>query len=157
MLHMNGVELDLANAVVRANRQNYLGSPETVDYLLRDFARRAIHRVDPEDKTHQWAHADIADCVELANIFLGKDQNFATIPNWNRPGRIDEFAKERMNLQGDSQQIMGAVFREYLKDVYRLYQYAIDGAAPESWEFQVDALVHEYTNILLGVRESENS
>ena len=150
-MKQNQIDADLSATVLHSTNPNYLGNMEVVHSLMSDFASTAINRVDPTDKTRAWAHADISDCVRLANIFLGKDKDFTPMPKWNQPGMIDQFLVRIMGLQGDAQQVMGGFFVQYLREIYGLYDIACSGAPPESWEPMVQDTVDAYTKLLLGI------
>ena len=148
--HIDPIEKNVHDAV----QENYLGNIGVVQYLLRDLAARAIDRYDPDRKTQSLA-ADVEDCMKLADIFLGKDPAYAPMPSWNVEGQIDRYVSEHseMKITGFTpREVMASVFINFLINMYELYTYAANGAKPEDWEWQVDAICDDTTNLLLGMQ-----
>jgi hypothetical protein len=88
----------------------------------------------------------------MADIFLGKNEDYASIPHWNDPIHIVSWVTHHSDVKGENpDEIMASVFVNFLVDVYGLYNYAANGALPEAWEWQVNAICETYTNLLLGI------
>ena len=142
-----GLDASLKQAV----KPNYLGSPEVVQALLRELGTKATKRFDPKDAPGS-VTKDIHDCKLMADIFLGKNEDYASIPHWNDPIHIVSWVTQHSDVKGENpDEIMASVFVNFLVDVYGLYNYAANGALPEAWEWQVNAICETYTNLLLGI------
>lgn len=144
-------------AVRLAGSENYLGSSQVVDDYLRNFATDALERNGAEGKDdHQKLDADLQACYKASRVFLGEDSAFSSVPVWNSPGHIDKFlAKELNTPETDPSKIIQVLFVRFLTEIYKIAKYS-DLALPEQWEWQVEAAIENYRNMLIGVQTVNN-
>ena len=145
----------LEAGIAQAAKPNYLGDIQVIEFLLRDFVQRALARRNPPEDPKPNTEKDSEDALKLASIFLGQDPQYAPMPGWNEPGKIDVWIAQELNVQDDTPQLVVAcAFVEFLTEMYELYNYACEpDTKPEQWEPQIDAITEHWRNVLLGVKE----
>ena len=141
-------------ALTQALQENYLGNPEVIEVLLRDFGRRAIARFDADHKEESVA-VDAKDCANMADIFLGNQpKDYPPMLWWNKPGCIDEFVSTQIGVTGSPEYVMTALFAMFISDAYSVYNFACEpGALDEQWDWLPDAITEQYLRILIGYLE----
>jgi hypothetical protein len=150
-----GEEFVFAEALSNAQVENYLGDQSTITSLVR----KAI-----DDLTEKFQHIDDKDNAEKIRVMkmlaqrngvvlLGKSPLFKPLPGWNEPGRIDVFLAHWMgSAETDSDKRMEHVFVILFNRILEIAAYAgVPGVLPEQWQFQVDAVIHEFVNLCLGI------
>ena len=134
-----------------AASENYLGDQAVVDALLRPFALSAVKRRQFME-TNAASIEDLAACLKLAGIFLGENKSFAVIPGWNEPGGIDVFVFKQLNRIGDTpREVVAGAFVQLLIEIYGVLNQAQSRALEENWQCRIDAIVHTYTGLLVGL------
>jgi hypothetical protein len=147
-----GSSHSLAAGVNQASGVNYLGNPETVQFLIRQYAWKAIERRETVKDVDEGSKSDMADAVELAKIFLGMNPLYTPIKPWNSPGQISDWLALKMNQQDiDPIETVASYLIGYLCDLYNLYKQSISGEKKENWGWQIDATVNTAANDLMGI------
>jgi len=134
--------------------ENYLGDPDVVCFLLRNYAHSCLGRVsEMTDQRTAAAQMDIDDGQKLADVFLGKNPHFASIPGYNIPGVIDRWLVDEFHIGGTTPEdrVRGVIlsFLSAMYDVWKLTENQSD----ENIKLQVDAVVQEFSSLLLGSPE----
>jgi hypothetical protein len=144
----------LQAGITQAAKPNYLGDIQVVEYLLREFARTAINRRNPPEDPKPNNEKDKQDCLKLADILLGQNPLYTPMPSWNKPGQIDEWIAQELNVKNETpQEVVACAFAEFLADIYALYNLACQpNTKDEQWTPQIDLIVGKYRNLLLGVK-----
>jgi hypothetical protein len=141
----------------KESRVPWLGDSYVVEGLLRSFAKEAMDRRNAcamdELRPEEWKQLDRDACLQLADIFLGKNPFFNSVPGWNEPGKIDVFLVREFNL-GDTDPILrvATVLAELLLEMVNVAKYASqEGVVEEQWVWQVDAAIETYRNYMIGI------
>ncbi len=132
----------------------YLGDPNVVGTLIRDAVSsvmdvHARHDVSDTDKMAKLQR----ECRKLGSILLGTLQksDFSPIPNWNKPGAIDEFcAKWCGSSETSAHARMEHASLKMMTEVMELANYA-GKASEEEAKWQLDAIIQSYTGIFMGI------
>lgn len=136
---------------------NYLGNTETIKNLLDYHLSVWLDEVDGvSEKKAVAATEDRAK--ELASIFLGKKSDtFYPIPRWNETGGIDEFLADQVGIdETDPEVRMRHSFLKFFDEALDIAKLASDETLfDEQWEWKIGALVHRWTNLLIGLSDSE--
>lgn len=130
--------------------RNYLGDPTVVETILRYAASEFFDSME-----------DTSDAGALA-LVLGKrhlkplvfpNKHYIGVRGWNKRGVIDVFAAKWKGIDANGpMERMGGLFVMLIDELLELVLYAgEDGVRDEDWQFQVDHVFLEYTNILLGI------
>ncbi len=143
-------DASLNDDLMQLAKENYLGDPNVVHFLLLNLAKNCVARRGTVPSENASA-ADMNDCLVLGNIFLGQDPQFAPVPEWNKPGILDEYISRQMGRRCETPQETVALFLvQYICDNYDVYNYAVGGALPEQWMPQVWGLADVAMNALMG-------
>ena len=155
-------------ALDAASKENYLGDPQVVGFLLRNYANTCLQRRShilgdvPEDspewpiKRTESAQADYDDARRLADVFLGKNKMFNPIPAFNRPGVIDRWLVDELHLVGDSPEdnVCRAVVI-FLVKFYELVNIIMDTPenedTDETNQKMIDDHMQKFTKLILGI------
>jgi hypothetical protein len=130
---------------------NYLGDRKVVYRLLRGWAG-GILTSDHEDHDALLRRIDRATRT-LSRVFLGMEERYPGT-GWNRPGAIDAWLAERVQLHPDDgpHERIGSVLLNLLKKLYMLQNDVNEHSLlPEQWQPVVDCLLDEYTDLMMCV------
>jgi hypothetical protein len=155
-------------ALDAASKENYLGDPQVVGFLLRNYANTCLQRRshilgDVTEDSPEWpikrtesAQADYDDARRLADVFLGKNKMFNPIPAFNRPGVIDRWLVDELHVAGDSPEEV--VNRAVVTFLLKFYDMAnIIAATPENEDtddtnqMMIDGLMQKFTKLVMGI------
>lgn len=135
----------------------YLGDPQAVERLLRQFASQVLERYDevghgvltPADA----ANSDREACQRMAGIFLGEDDSYAPVREWTG-APLAQHLRERMqrDVVGDEDD-RSVVAQAFAVLVHRLYDaLRQSGSAQQDAVFaDAEASVRSLTMALVGV------
>ena len=155
-------------ALDAASKDNYLGDPQVIGFLLRNYANTCLQRrsqilADVTEDSPEWpikrtesAQADYDDARRLADVFLGKNKIFNPIPAFNRPGVIDRWLVDELHVAGDSpEEVVNRAVVIFLLKFYDMVN--IIAATPENEDtdktnqMMIDGLMQKFTKLILGI------
>ena len=142
---------NLIESIEMSALPNYLGSVETVERLLRDFLNAALNRrsVGHPDYVPEKSNAndmDVAETKRLAEIFLGGSPDYPAPQPWNYPGGVDAFIGEQLNIDESDPIIrLQTALLKLLTAFYQMIQ------APPEKHWEIDAIIEQWRNWLLGI------
>lgn len=155
-------------ALDAASKENYLGDPQVVGFLLRNYANSSLQQrsqiltgVDPDSdlwktKVDESSQAAYGEAQRLADVFLGKNKMFNPIPAFNRPGVIDRWLVDELHLVGDSPEdnVCRAVVI-FLVKFYELVNIIMDTPenedTDETNQKMIDDHMQKFTKLILGI------
>ena len=157
-------------ALAPTTSENYLGDPQVVDFLLRNYANTCLQRraqilADVEGDSPEWnvktlesAQADCDDARPLADVFLGKNKIFTTIAGFNRPGVIDRWLVDELHVEGDSpEEVVYRAVVTFLMAFYKVANIIADTPenedTDEANQMMIDNLMQNFTKLLMGIPE----
>lgn len=132
-------------------KDNYLGDPNVVEWLLRNYANNCIQRrTQMLDQRIQSAEMDVADAVKLAGVFLGQDPAYPPMENWNRPGVLDQWLLQELPLPpSEPVNVVRTCLVNFLLKMYKTMA-DFENTPEEFHADMVNGLVEEFTNLLIG-------
>ena len=158
---MTSEDAEFAAAIHLAAQPNYLGNPAVIDQVLKDLSMEVMARwhgtinLNSPAEVDAGVERDIAACRSAALIFLGANPDYTVMPGWNRPGIIDEFIAEALNLEvPDPISRVAAALLSYLQSMWGLVGPWKNGALADAhFQVQLLGLVRGCRNLLMGVVE----
>lgn len=144
----------LPGAIAAASSEKqYLGDIAVIDGMVRNLFNDALHRRNVQDP--KATDADEKDTETLAGILLGKYKEYEPQPAWNRPGGVDQWIREQTQIEEDEPvRVVQTALLQKLVDFYKIVTYSQQpGVLEEQWNWQIDALVADARNLLLGIPE----
>lgn len=134
----------------------YLGDPQAVERLIRQFASQVLERYDevghgvltPSDASA----ADAAACQHMAAIFLGAEEGYAPVREWTG-APLAQHLRDRMQrdlvAEEDDRSVVAQAFAVL---VHRLYDVLRQSDAPQDAVLaDVEASVRSLAMALVGV------
>jgi hypothetical protein len=93
----------------------------------------------------------------IAEILLGRHSDYAPQPAWNRDGGIDAWVAEQLGLtETDPVKRLQTALLNALGHFLEIASYSEQpNVSQEEWAFDVDVLLADYRNLLLGIQEVE--
>lgn len=90
---------------------------------------------------------------KLAGIFLGSDSKFDRDPDWNKPGKIDEFVHTYFPFATENpKERMVMFFMVFLKNVFEIVNVASrPEVLEEQWQSAMSNLYRETASVLIGI------
>jgi hypothetical protein len=142
-------------ALEQASKENYLGDPKVVSKILSDFSAEALQHRASGMSAEKANFCDLGYALALADVFLGKVPNFAPMIPWNSPGQIDRWLETELreeNVASESPEMTVAKSLNcYLKHIFSIYEMPKNGVPDGQWEWNIDATLENFTNVMLGV------
>lgn len=126
---------------------NYLGSIEVVDGIVRDFVSTVAEADDPDEIT---AKAD-----DLALIFSGGKPGYSVVPHWNTRQQLGLYIVKhygKADPESSVIEILKVLFLDAAMRVLEAVKATME-QGDEAGTFQVDALIEELVAILTGTWE----
>ena len=143
-------------ALDQASKPNYLGDPEVVGKLLREFSSAAMQRRKDGEDPEEAEICDYDHAQKMADIFLGKASDYAPIIPWNSPGHIDKWLINEIyyfEIAGETPDL--TVFNAmmcYLKEIYNLAEYVTHDSKSDEWmDHEINKITAHYIHLLLGI------
>lgn len=140
----------LMAALDQASKENYLGDPKVVSKLLRDFSDEALRRRASEMDDEEARICDEVQAAALADIFLGKNPDYAPMIPWNSPGQIDRWLADELKhlkVTAETPELTVAnVMHWILKDMF-----GFADLAEEEKNWNIGATLENFTNVMLGI------
>ena len=149
----NRQESLFADSLTNLQTDNYLGDRLTIQAVLR-YALGQVSTKLEDGGDGQLVVSVVRPWSRwLSKVFLGQDNDYKPIHKWNEPGAIDEFcAKWIGSSETDPELRMEHVFVKFFNEILDLAEYAgTDGVLDEQWLFQMDLILENYINLLLGI------
>jgi hypothetical protein len=139
----------------------YLGDPQAVESILRSFLADALEVLSAEgDQIAVEAESFDKTMDRVARVFLGEDPKYhMPIVGWHKPGVIDGvlvklgLANEESSAPDRMKEFFYALF-EMLARVIKMSQ--VEGVEQNQWEWQIQAEIGTYRDILMGTFEPES-
>lgn len=135
----------------------YLRSPDVVERQLRQMLSEVVdvrarqlreESVDVEAKLKR-----LAD--DLQAIFYGKNPEFSVDGRWNRPEMLGYAITEICGLGGDRADAVERLGLRLINEFLDAYmRYEDDQIDDEGFQFECDALIETYVQILIGLPSS---
>ena len=143
-----------ATALEQATKPNYLGDPQVIERLLRNYVHTCLLRLEQmSDNRLEAAKMDMADAYKIADILLGKDEDYPPVLAWNKPGIIDRWLVDQTQVLGDTaEERVGRTLVIYLCRMYDLLVQCQNNPH-DADQILFDAIVEEFTNVLMGSPE----
>ena len=158
----------MAAAVNAASAENYLGDPQVVGFLLRNYANNCLQQrsqmldgVDPDSdlwktKVDESSQAASDAARRLADVFLGKIKMFNPIPGFNRPGVIDRWLVDELHVAGDSpEEVVYRAVVTFLLKFYDVVNIILESPenedADEIDQMRIDDIMQRFTKLMLGI------
>jgi len=146
----------LIAALNQASKENYLGDPKVVSKLLRDFSAEALRRRASGMDDEEANICDNSQAAAMADIFLGKSPNYASMIPWNSPGHIDNWLATEIfwaEIVGETSELTVAnAMTCYLDQVYEFGKYFTKSPqSDETLKMEMDKNIVHYTHLLLGI------
>lgn len=134
------------DSVAQAESGEFLGDASVLGSILKQLVSAALEAETDESVVEATA--------EFARRMLGKDPTFVAVPGWNRPGSIDKFvAKYVGSSETDPEEILKHFAAAFLDEATEVVA-AAASEDPSEWRWQLDALVLDYSRLLMGVPPS---
>ena len=151
----------LIQSAKTANTTLYLGSISVVDSLLRDFVSSIMSRFErvgngeltPQDASER----DKALCKQYASIFLGQQQGYQAIPDWNAsalPMYVRIKMKNAIQTQEDNNSVLAQCFALL---VHTIYNQIRKQASAEKMSEAINEHIKSLTWLLIGLEEGEDN
>lgn len=144
-----------------ANASRYLGDPDDVEAIIREFAseayearrRAAAGEISPEDGLA----ALTAAVARYAGIFYGKEPGaYRAQGDWNTPDRLGRHIIERLGAEGDPEDAAAALFWNVANQILKAQEeYAAGSLSDEDAQFRIAASIEDAQKILLGLPHEE--
>lgn len=147
----------LPAAIDAMDAPQYLGDTIVIEGMIRNFFNDALQRRIANDTSA--TDQDQKDAQTLAEILLGEHPNdFRPQPAWNRPGGLDAYLAKKLELEDiDPADRVATALLGALMIYYNIVTYAQQpGVLEEQWNWQVDVLVQDTRNLLLGIELQNN-
>lgn len=140
-------------AIDSAKQENYLGSRETVDALIRVAVSDMLDGVQKADGSGSRIKAMDQVAKRTAATLLGQNKHFAPMRKWNEAGGIDVFcAKWLGSAETDSKKRMEHSIIILFNEILELCEFAgTPGVLDEQWKGSFDAIIEKYVGIFTGV------
>jgi|ERR1035437_79796 hypothetical protein len=157
----NQIDAGMAAALSPTTAENYLGDPKVVEWLLRNYSNQCIQRRSQMlDDRMGSAQLDVDDAKKVADILLGKNESFKPIESWNKPGVIDRWLVDEFQppkeMMGSPESVVECAIVTFLMHMYKL-MVAIEDMPDDDAQMSVDALVQQFTWLLMGSPEWNKS
>jgi hypothetical protein len=157
----NQIDAGMAAALSPTTAENYLGDPKVVEWLLRNYSNQCIQRRSQMlDDRMGSAQLDVDDAKKVADILLGKNESFKPIESWNKPGVIDLWLVDEFQppkeMMGSPESVVECAIVTFLMHMYKL-MVAIEDMPDDDAQMSVDALVQQFTWLLMGSPEWNKS
>lgn len=150
----------------KASQENYLGSPDTIDSMLRLFA------VEIGEKSREgkevWVKWITEKMQAITSTMLGQDPDYVGIEGWNQPGGIDKEIRSFYAERGDSPQekaiakaktpelTIELVLREFVEDMQRMRkELSKPNTNQETMRLSLEGIFEFYTKLLMGLPISQ--
>lgn len=140
--------------------QLYLGSPEDVAFIVREFCGAVYDIRSRVTMGKVEGAAAVAKLDELANeyagIFYGRQpERYRPMP-FNSPAGVGKFIIERMGLKEEPDQAGYVLFMNTANQILEAYEGHMTGAMDEGTvQFRIEAAIEDTTGILLGLPPEE--
>jgi hypothetical protein len=140
----------LIAALDQASKENYLGDPKVVRKLLSDFSTEALRRLVSEMDDEDARICDGEQAAALADIFLGKNPDYAPMIPWNSPGQIDRWLADELKhlkvADKTPELTVANVMHWILKDMF-----GFANLAEEDRNWNIGATLENFTNVMMGI------
>lgn len=137
-----------------AEAENYLGTPEIVDGLVRGFIGSMLERHSDMSIERLAKIAADKDAINaIAMVFAGGDPNYQAMPQWHTRRALGFAMASRLGLDPNQSMIdiCRSGFGKVALDVYAIESDLLgQRITQEQAEFRIDALIEETTSLLLG-------
>lgn len=159
--HHNDATGLVASAAQATGAKPYLGDIHDIDQMLRLFTEGVTSRFEQVGKglltPNNAADADRAACLDMAKVFCGQDDGYASIVGWNGKGLAD-YVRTRMgeSVQPDEDDVQ-IVAQAFATFVHYIYGAITQHGNAEGTEL-VDALqenIRSFTWLLIGLESNE--
>lgn len=140
----------IPEALTAAGKENYLGSPETVEGLVRAFIAEAVDSFDQRDKAGT-IKAHQALCDRYGEILTGGDPAYEAT-EWNTGLGLFRHLRNEYGVQAGTPREVVSLFlaNSVLTAVYGSLVAADDGD-DDSAEASIDIAIEQATHALLGL------
>lgn len=152
--------LDLSISAAEQGGLPYLGDMAVVRDLIGELGSSALVRLvevsngklTPEEA----GAADLAGSTALAKVFLGEEDGYNTVPEWNKAGKIDAFVSEQAEIaETEPVARLATLFLLMVQDMYAAARLMDEGESEDTAKAAIDGSLEGVAALLLGVSFQE--
>ncbi|MDQ2693789.1 MAG: hypothetical protein M3Z21_00150 [Pseudomonadota bacterium] len=141
----------LPEALELASQPNYLGDPEIVSAILRQFVFELTERMAKAPDPEAGAKADQEATYQYAGIFAGEDPAYTPLP-WHTNGGLKQFMERYYSIQAATTKDAAAhEIAQLVISVYDAIQLSAEGRPEEIWQTILDDAIQHCTYMLCGM------
>jgi 5'-3' exonuclease len=139
-------------ALRNASKDNYLGDIDIVYKYLSHQIHKVMELFENTDDPSDYIMTVERIGTQTATTFLGMDAEYAEVPGWNEPGKIDEFLAAELGLAERSpKDRIKHAFSMLIDEMLNTAEYAgTPGILDEQWQFQVQGHLNEFARLFVG-------
>lgn len=161
MTEKNMHTLDLSMAAAEKDGKPFLGDMQVVRDLVGNLASDALQRLSKiSDGTmtgDQAADEAIVDSKALAAVFLGQNDEYNLVSEWNKPGAIDAFVAQQAGIaEDDAEARLMTLFMLTVQDMYDAAKLMDEGESEATTKAAIDGSLEGVTNLLLGIPNADD-
>ncbi len=136
----------------------YLGDTKVLNDLFRVFGKEALDIMHASETGAIAASTIETEAGKLADVFLGKNERFVPVENWNDVrGGLAPWLRGELNIDElDPHVVVRTALVIYATQLVQLEAYAnLPETLDEQWQWQPEAFVEEFTIMFLGLPQEK--